>query len=404
MKRNKTMGLLALAMAALMLTQCKKEENNIPSVSTPTAKESATKEGIAAAKVWLAQQQAALAKSGGAIQLADAEKINWHNPISGTDGHTLFVPVNIDDQQMAKYLKITKGADGAITNGNYVYLYSTMNKQPDAYLLEGKKIPTEFSGTILEYALNNQLLASKVYEKGNVVAGKTAKLALKPTSSKGNAATNSNAQAKVVCYEYYMQTFVNGLLVTEVYLYTMCYGTPDATLESEGGGGVDESAALMAQFNEYVKSASLSEESTTAPATTPDPEPHSYTHTWVVAESTMPGAWKVTANTRMDWYHDKYYNMLTNAIEHKFDIVFFKTLNTSLVTNNPLVNTTWSPAPSVDNIYDNGTANAHGRANVTGNLKHVSVFKVINPLDPFGPWIPLVRDYGIDRDFRLYAN
>lgn len=390
-----------LTAAALLLLVaaygCKKEDQ--APVQQNTVKGSATKQNTNTAKTWLVQQQAALIKSGGAIQLAAAEKIDWDNPISGTDGNTLFVPVATDNQQLGKYVKITNDANGAITGGNYVYLYPTMQKQTNAYLLEGKAIPVDFNGTLLEYGLNNQLLASKVYEKGNTVASKTTKLALKPISGKGD-----NAQAKVVCYAYYMQTFVNGLMVTEVYLYTVCYGTPDATLETEGGGGGDETASLIAQFNEYVKSESLPEVSVTGPATTPDPEPHTWTHVWTVAQSMAPGAWKVTATTRMDWYHDKYYNMQNNAIEHKFDIVFFKTMNTSMESNNPLVNSTWSSSPTVDNIYDNGTANAHGRAHVTGNIKHVSVFKVPDLTNPLGPWIPLEKQNGVDGGQRMYAN
>lgn len=404
MKRNRTMGLLALAITTLLLTQCKKEDSNISSAGKPPAQETTAKESITTAKAWLAGQQAALAKSGGGIQFDAAGKFNWNSPINGTDGSTQFIPIATDNQQMAKYLKLTKTANGAITGGNYVYLYPIMQQDVNAYLLEGKKIPADFNGTIMEYELDNKLLAAKVYEKGTDVANKTAKLALKPTAKdKGNTTRSGNAAARVVCYEYYMQTFVNGLLVTEVYLYTMCYGTPDATLENEGGGGgaVDESAALMAQFNDYIKYTS-SPATASAPGTTPQPEPISYTHTWTVAEGT---AWSIYANTQMDYYHDKYYNMATNSIEHKYNIIYYKTVHTAYQGSNFFVNTTWLPSPNSpsDNVYNNNTGDAVGKSKVFGNVKHVANFTIPNPI-PFMPPIRPESQDAIGNNLTMYPR
>jgi hypothetical protein len=382
MKMNRTVGLLALAMAALSLTQCKKEDK-MPIPQT-TAKESTF-----TAKDWLAGQQAELAKSGRGIQFDAAGKFNWNSPVNGTDGSTQFIPIATDNQQMAKYLKLTKTANGAITGGNYVYLYPIMQQEVNAYLLEGKKIPADFNCTILEYGLDNQLLAAKVYEKGTAVANKTAKLAFKPTAKdKGNATTSGNAAARVVCYEYYMQTFVNGLLVTEVYLYTMCYGTPDATLENEGGGGgaIDESAALMAEFNNHIKSSSTPA-AATVPETTPQPDPISFTHDWIVVEGAVAN-WKVMATTRMDYYHKKYYDIQLNAIEHRYDIIYLKTANVQYVGSNTFITTTWTTTSILDNIQSNNTSNAYGKSHVFGKLKHRANFNVPNPLNPSSPIVP----------------
>ena len=377
------MGLLALAIVVLMLVQCKKEDSSLPSAGKPTAQESTTKEAITAAKVWLAEQQAASVKSGGAVQLADAERIDWDNSISGTDGHTIFLPIATDNKQVAKYLKVTTGSNGSIATGNYVYLYSTMNKQADAYLLEGKKVPTEFSGTMLEYSLHNQLLASKVYENGHAAVSKTAKLALKPASDKLGGNT---AAARAECTAYYLQTYMDGVLVSEVYLYTICVKEPDEALITEDGGGgtIDETAALMAEFNNHIKSTS-SPASASTPGTTPDPNPVSYTHTWRVIEGAIV-PWRVEATTRIDYFHNKYYDLQLNAIEHRYNIAQLKTFNTQYVGTNIVANTIWTETAVRDDILNNNTAQAYGKSSVFGKIRHRMIV-------PPGVTMPLVPDF-----------
>lgn len=392
---NKTVGLLALAIAALSLTQCKKEDKQpIP----PTT----AKENTLTAKDWLAQQQAALIKSGGAMQFDAAAKINWNNPINGTDGSTQFIPIATNNKQLGKYLKLTKAANGAITGGNYVYLYPIMQKEVNAYLLEGKKIPADFSGTLLEYGLDNQLLTTKVYEKGSTVAGKTTKLALKPGP---NSLGGNTAAARTVCTAYYIETYMDGVMVSEIYLYTICVKEPDEALITDdgsgGGGAADETAALMAQFNDYIKYTS-SPATATAPGTTPQPEPISYTHTWTVAEGT---AWSIYANTQMDYYHDKYYNMATNSIEHKYNIILYKTVHTAYQGSNTFVSTTWlqSPNSPIDNVYNNNTGDAVGKSKVFGNVKHVANFTIPNPI-PFMPPIRPESQDAIGNNLTMYPR
>lgn len=367
---NKTVGLLALAIAALSLTQCKKEDKQpIP----PTT----AKENTLTAKDWLAQQQAALIKSGGAMQFDAAAKINWNNPINGTDGSTQFIPIATNNKQLGRYLKLTKAANGAITGGNYVYLYPIMQQEVNAYLLEGKKIPADFSGTLLEYGLDNQLLVTKVYEKGSTVAGKTTKLALKPAP---NSLGGNTAAARTVCTAYYIETYMDGVMVSEIYLYTICVKEPDEALITDdgsgGGGAVDETAALMAQFNDHVKSATPVPASVTAPTTTPDPEPVSYTHKWVVAEGAIVN-WHVYALTQMDYYHNKFYDMQTNSIEHRYNVIFYKTIDSYYEGPNFATTTTWtnsSPNSPIDNVFNNNTGAAVGTSKVFGKLKHRANF------------------------------
>ncbi len=391
MKRNRKMTLLVFTIASLMLVHCKKEETK--NLATSETKESAA----ISPKAWLARQQAALVKSGLSMRFAAAEKVDWDNAIAGIDGLTSFIPVYTDNQLLGKYLKITKGTNGAITGGNYVYLYPTMDKQANTYLLEGKNIPTGFSGTLLEYGLNNQWLASKVYEKGSSVAGKTTKLALKPISGKDNTAA-----ARAECKAYYLETYLDGVLVNEVYLYTICVKEPDEALVTDdgSGGGGDEDAAALAYFDRYCQSTSTPA-SVNAPATIADPTPNSFTHTWTVASSLLgEGAWKVTGTTRMDWYTKKYYNMNTNAFEYKYDIIYLKTLNTAMISNAIGIESTWEPAPVQDNIYENNTDKAYGRSQVTGKVRHKSLILKV-PFTNVG--LP-PREENIINDCNTYAK
>jgi hypothetical protein len=65
--------------------------------------------------------------------------------------------------------------------------------------------------------------------------------------------------------------------------------------------------------------------------------------------------------------------MNTNAFEYKYDIIYLKTLNTTILSNAIGIKSTWEAAPTVDNIYENDTNRAYGRSQVTGKVRHESL-------------------------------
>jgi hypothetical protein len=140
-------------------------------------------------------------------------------------------------------LLATKDAQGNITGVKYLLIVADRKKMTCADMavcnlqpLITPEIGTEeiFTGGVLEYDAAGKLTSSRMYHKGIVVAG-TSNLQPRQSSARGSSPLPDNAvqpcQGAMVCTDWYWQTFVNGILVNEEYLYTTC------SCEGEGGGG-----------------------------------------------------------------------------------------------------------------------------------------------------------------------
>jgi phage tail protein X len=170
-------------------------------------------------------------------------------------------------------LTATEDARGQISGGQYVIVlpdtkamgqaaterdWATQLAQPDNSM-------TEFTGVALYYNMAGALTASKVYKNGQLLPNAKALLTAKGQkarpkqlgASKNTASNNrppSPCGTELVCIEWFLQTFVDGVLVSEVYLYTTCECPGDG---SGGGSSGDTDAGCEAAAAAFAAAGSV---------------------------------------------------------------------------------------------------------------------------------------------------
>jgi len=157
------------------------------------------------------------------------------------------------------YLMATENGQGQITSGQYIMVFPNAQKMgknktgltPEALLNQEK--PKNFSGALLYYDMQGQLTGSKVYEAGQLQPKATANLAARDEGT-GSPSPNKvqqecgGAVGTNPCIDWYWQTYVNGVLVSEDYINTTCCGG------TSGGGSSNGNAVAecQASFNNFV--------------------------------------------------------------------------------------------------------------------------------------------------------
>lgn len=144
-------------------------------------------------------------------------------------------------------LVATEDAQGQISAGHYMLVVPKRTIMGDAaaqyynlarlYQPQAQEQPTGFSGAVMYYNTTGQPTASRVYSNGQLQQGATAMLTAKPLSADNEAnkvPRNCDGPANQGCIEWYYQTFVNGQLVDEEYLFTTCC---DSGSGAGGGNG-----------------------------------------------------------------------------------------------------------------------------------------------------------------------
>lgn len=168
------------------------------------------------------------------------QKLQWDKTEYFEESKTSITPIsfvsitgNISEY---KYLVTYVGEDGEIKQGNYYVILKDKSTNADitADLFSLKNIPLDFKGTIIKYDLNNNQVTSKNFVNGQIT-NNSDKIFLK--KSKNQIAVNNNAPLDPGCgyvtVDWFWQTWVNGYLVSEEYLFS----TSEIVCEGGGGGG-----------------------------------------------------------------------------------------------------------------------------------------------------------------------
>lgn len=161
------------------------------------------------------------------------------------------------------YLVVTENEQGQITSGKYITVLSNAKKMgkgaaaaimahtPTVLLAPHK--PRDFSGALLYYNAQGLFTGSEVYEAGQLQPNATANLAARD-EAEGDPDPNyviqecGGAAGTSPCIEWFWQTYVNGVLVSEDYINTTCCGG-----SSGGGSGNDNALSeCQASFNNFV--------------------------------------------------------------------------------------------------------------------------------------------------------
>jgi hypothetical protein len=221
--QNITLGLVL----TLALFSCKKESTD-QSVAVNTETQQKLQQ-------WLKSQN----KSTGTASLPalGTNKPEWQQ--TKYAANTYIAPIQLSGSKMAlKYFVAKADEDGNIKNGGYYVILSKTATKPieaENIILENTA-STNFTGSVLEYDMNNKLIKALHYAGGKLSTTEKDNIFYKPSTKKDDRNANVNradecAEQEQFCIDWYWQTFENGILVEEQYLYTTCY------CQNSGGGG-----------------------------------------------------------------------------------------------------------------------------------------------------------------------
>lgn len=239
--KKRTAALLLL----LAAFGCKRET---PAQQSPNATIEAPKHKV---QQWLNAQP----KSTGTVGRtagSDMPKntLQWGQALYSKTSGTHFIPAALlqegkGNPYVRAGLVATEDAQGQISAGHYMVAVPKRTTMGDAaaqyynlarlYQPQPKERPTAFNGAVLYYTTAGQPITSKVYSDGQVQQGAEAVLTAKPLPAGSDAnkvPRNCDGPGNTGCIEWYLQTFVNGQLIDEEYLFTTCCDSG-----SGGGGG-----------------------------------------------------------------------------------------------------------------------------------------------------------------------
>ncbi|HMU11358.1 MAG TPA: hypothetical protein PKC54_15200 [Ferruginibacter sp.] len=231
------------------------------------------------------------------------QKILWHETKEFPGTRTSITPVSFTSVAgtlpVSKYLVTETDDAGRVQRGDYYFVLTEKKGQsppPELVitpeLFNSKTVPEDFKGAIIKYDLNNNKVLSKHYE-GGVLTGKDDNLVVR--KSKNQVPVENTAPLPEGCsyitIDWYWQTWVNGVLVYEEYLYSSNVMYCEGGGNGGGSGGGDPAALCNQQFNALINSASTASisEGKTLLYETNDERAHTYK--WKCL--TSPGGWFV---------------------------------------------------------------------------------------------------------------
>lgn len=181
------------------------------------------------------------------------QKIHWDETSYFEDYKTSITPISIipvvGNVTKHKYFVTELGDDGEIKGGNYFLILRDKNAvepfnfekiTPEFFNL--KKTAQDFTGAVIKYDLNNNFITSKHFEQGKLI-NSIDKVIIK--RSKNQIPVENLVPLDEGCgyvtIEWFWQTWVNGVLISEEYLYSstvvVCSGGGGGGNGGGGGGG-----------------------------------------------------------------------------------------------------------------------------------------------------------------------
>lgn len=228
----------------IFLTACKKESDLI------SPRPSINSKSIESVKTWYEQQIHLITNEGNKnnFTLKTIKKsgiVIWDKTIWDGKLNSYVTPINIvrknsnDTIQVSKYLITQIDERGLIKTGLYVYVISnkTSSNKQSLNSTEEFRPESESTATYIYYDLNNNFQSSKNYRNKQLTNKKDAITIKLNLSANDNSASpsvvNPNEEGcNIITIEWYWQTYINGVLVSEEYLFStnewVCPG---------GGGG-----------------------------------------------------------------------------------------------------------------------------------------------------------------------
>lgn len=228
----KTYILVFGLIVAVTITSCRKEN-----VSTNVWASSQTQQKL---ESWFHNQIKAGTYTD--LPVLGNNEPNWQQTQYNKEENLFITPIKLkDNKRAAKFFVTNEDGNGNFKSGRYyVILNKTGLKNSEAEnILLGNVQKINFTGAVLEYDYQNRLINASHYDNGETRKKVRDIILHNPTLNKVKMNTAPNfvnpcEDEEPLCIDWYWQTYVNGELIEEEYLYTSCSC-------SNGGGGTSQS-------------------------------------------------------------------------------------------------------------------------------------------------------------------
>ncbi len=177
-------------------------------------------------------------------------KINWDEVIIMNNNKGYLIPIEVKSKlKINKFLQISTNNTNGVNDGEYVYIIDDCisdktfkNHKTQSELLYNNKMPDNLTGAIIRYNIKNELQSCQYFEKGILSSSKNKAIVFKELENKSRA-SNTTESSLTGCVGYYLNTYIDGILVDSQLLYITCPPTTpqewtDVIAGSGGGNGI----------------------------------------------------------------------------------------------------------------------------------------------------------------------
>lgn len=323
---------------------------------------------------WLEKQKANVASESGKQAIAELEAsllINESVIRPAADGkRVMLTPIkqeaNRENQSSSTFLLLRLNSDGTIAKGNIVTYTPETATAPvtipanlfEIFYGDGKMPDVKLNFK----SLTGRPIFETSYRNGNLYTH-----SYPENKNRGNKGSTS---ARENCVEWYWQTFVNGVLVSEVYLFTTC----GPYVEEGSGGGedelFDEAAEEALKTQVFTTQSELQEQNISITS----PVPAGVPFQWVVVKNAYD-LWEVISSDVANGYNSSNTGALVYNIQHNGSEITGQTSWNRIPRNPngvvlPLIRLSWletSSLSTITNDYRSGTVT------VSGSLRNLQI-------------------------------
>lgn len=279
------MRILSTAVAvAIAISSCKKNVSDDQPFYTTDA-------NSIKAKTWFENETskpAALHRTTAALNFS-GDQPQWDKTLHFVADHLFIIPIDAKGQKtttskFAKVLVLQEDATGGISEGYYAFVLTTatLPQMRPAPLLNNTQ--GSFNGAVIKYSIDGSFLSASHFADGErttaedrIATRKQAEETNRDNPGQQNIVPVNCNGNPTVCIDWYWQTFEDGVLISEEYVFTSC------ECEGSGGGGNGDNTNCYADLDAF-KGAPTSE-SLGATITYESSDTRTITYPWVFYKS-----------------------------------------------------------------------------------------------------------------------
>jgi hypothetical protein len=220
-----------------------------------------SEKNIANLKTWYENKVTENLNAKSNLRQPSQGKINWDEAIIMNNNKGYLIPITVKSKlSITKFLQISTDNAKGNSDGEYVYIIdndiltkTSKDYKAQSELLDRNEKPDNFNGAIIRYSIKNELQSSLYFENGSASSSKNKIIAFKEIENK-SIPTNTSENILARCWGYFLNTYIDGILVDSQLLYVSCTSEQQwtDTIEGDGsGGGGGTPTTWIGQENGY---------------------------------------------------------------------------------------------------------------------------------------------------------